>query len=841
MIKTIFPRNHNNFKRIFKCVCAVAIIAFILGGSAGKNYSSPRTDQALTAWQIYKMEHSSGQAYAEWYCKEAIINDSRREKKAMPEEYAEESRRQDIPKLEQNRLATRNGNKKVRRRKKRGRKFSGSHYRANLFKLSKILDEISQQKNGSKKAEGDSRQKNEGKYTLGQAQPKQKSYKAMITMTVLIGVILVISTVAAAEALSVLDNSPVVAMGSILPVVAIKSPQNAGDIDQRAQYSDEILPPNIELFRERPKISIDQQLILYQKLYKNSEITSKKLLAIACEIKIEISLSQLNRIRKEWGLSRRKGRPCRSEAAKEEQPLITNALQANAGVKFFSLYLEENDKYYEPVMAIHIAIALYKSVCEEDDFRLLHSRSETIEKKWKALAILSLLGIKRLSQLDYHEHSLGSILGYDYSYSTLFQFLGELERIDSGYFLNIALAIDAKGDYCYIDTHKIAYWSRKKMHKGRITGNGRVMAGTCTVIAQDQYAQTIAVENHPPDTHLTHVIRDYCAHIVELTGISTFVIDREVNSAKMARLFVGKGWNLICLLSANDYNGLSDFRRYFSIELEDGTRLFKATWKEYRKGDPRKFVIVQKQHEVIVYWGTQGIVDRLTAKQLVSIYRNRTEIQENTIKDMKNHGALDINYGRRTISGPDRTHQRKIDKIDGRIDKQKVRLSKAQQDIVEQDRKVTQSILRGHRSLLWTRQNKLQQYQQKEQKIKNQLESVEKEKKDLGTPGERKDRDLRKQHIMTCRTAWLENQLKKFTALLSKSLEQPADIETILALFFNRSAIEVETQDMILYKFNSQGLSPKFQIVLHKIIEGFNRISLSHRGKKVFAELVGFP
>ena len=117
---------------------------------------------------------------------------------------------------------------------------------------------------------------------------------------------------------------------------------------------------------------------------------------------------------------------------------------------------------------------------------------------------------------------------------------------------------------------------------------------------------------------------------------------------------------------------------------------------------------------------------------------------------------------------------------------------------------------------------------------------MSKKKVELGAQKQSGDRDLRKQHIMAYRTAWLENQLKEFTFLLSKNLDQPVDIETILSLFFHRSAIEVVTDNMILYKYNTQGLTPKFRNILEKLIEGFNLIGLTLGGRKVFAELVSF-
>ena len=73
---------------------------------------------------------------------------------------------------------------------------------------------------------------------------------------------------------------------------------------------------------------------------------------------------------------------------------------------------------------------------------------------------------------------------------------------------------------------------------------------------------------------------------------------------------------------------------------------------------------------------------------------------------------------------------------------------------------------------------------------------------------------------------------------ISQDLEHSIDIETLLALFFRRSAKVIETQNTFWYRFESNGLSRKFQIILGKIIDGFNRISLSLKGKKIIAQLI---
>ena len=205
---------------------------------------------------------------------------------------------------------------------------------------------------------------------------------------------------------------------------------------------------------------------------------------------------------------------------------------------------------------------------------------------------------------------------------------------------------------------------------------------------------------------------------------------------------------------------------------------------------------------------------------------------------MKTHGSLSINYGRRTVLGVDQSHQRKVEKVDKAIAKLEVKLQKAQKTVANQRKKVAASIIKGHQDLLQKRKRNLGEYQQIEQKLSNQLKALEEQKDSLGSTGHRADRDYRKQHIMTCRTAWLENRLKDFTAVISQDLEHSIDIETLLALFFRRSAKVIETQDTFWYRFESNGLSRKFQIILGKIIDGFNRISLSLKGKKIIAQLI---
>src|SRR5229473_1923224 len=55
---------------------------------------------------------------------------------------------------------------------------------------------------------------------------------------------------------------------------------------------------------------------------------------------------------------------------------------------------------------------------------------------------------------------------------------------------------------------------------------------------------------------------------------------------------------------------------------------------------------------------------RLSRQASGHVYRARNEIQELSFKGMIDHGGLDINFGHKTILGPDRHHQRKKEQLE---------------------------------------------------------------------------------------------------------------------------------------------------------------------------------
>lgn len=243
------------------------------------------------------------------------------------------------------------------------------------------------------------------------------------------------------------------------------------------------------------------------------------------------------------------------------------------------------------------------------------------------------------------------------------------------------------------------------MHKGKITMRGRIMAGSQAVISHDENGQAVYVAYYPPDTPLSQVILAYCEQVAEASGSDLFVIDRAVNSKAMAQAFDEAGLGLLCMLDDNEHHGLESFEATEVQTLDDGTRLYEGPWKVARQDDTRHFVIVEpSDSKLLVYWGSAKVKAELEASEWPEIYRARTELQENAFKRMIEHGALDINAGRKTILGPDRHQQRAAAKVRDSLESVSHRVAKKSLELEAKRELVAESEAKGHVKRLEQRQ-----------------------------------------------------------------------------------------------------------------------------------------
>src|SRR6059058_5837490 len=464
-------------------------------------------------------------------------------------------------------------------------------------------------------------------------------------------------------------------------------------------------------FCDGRKFAEVEQALLWTVLQQDLHCTSRDLLAKAAQHQIwpRVTLRQINRWRAKWQLSRGKGRPPRTAAdgsmSSGNAVVCVTPRLSFVGVHLFACWLDQQDAFEPVVAGLKEAISEHQRTHPGEDFALLHHRDATLRRRFQALVLAPLFGIERLSGFDTQEHPLETLIGGSYQYTTLSQFLGQLERVEAGASLLPILRPAQGGKLVYVDGHMMAYWSRKAMHKGKITMRGRIMAGSQAVISHGETGQAVYVAYYPPDMHLSQIILAYCEQVALVTGSDLFVIDRAVNSKAMAQAFDEVGLGLLCMLDDNEHHGLESFDATEVKTLDDGTRLYEGPWKEAREGDERHFVIVEsKEGKSLVYWGSAKVKAALEAGEWPEAYRARTELQENAFKRMIEHGALAINVGRKTILGPDRHQQRAEANVRGSLEAARCRVEKKSLALEAKREQVAQSEAQGHGKRLEQRQ-----------------------------------------------------------------------------------------------------------------------------------------
>jgi hypothetical protein len=562
---------------------------------------------------------------------------------------------------------------------------------------------------------------------------------------------------------------------------------------------------------------------------------------------LDISVRHVNRLRRQWQLNRPKGRPRHTPGprpAAARAPVVQVRPQLSyVGVHLFAHWLDQQGAFEPIVASLKQAVEAHQQAHPDDDFALLHHREQTLNQRFQALFFAPLVGIEHLTAFDTHEHPLGTLLGRSYQSATLTQFLGQLERVGAGAALVSTLVPAHAGQLTYIDGHMIAYWSRVAMHKGKITRRGRIMAGSQAVIAHNDAGYAVFVAYHPPDLHVSRIIVAYCQKVVEATGSTLFVIDRAVNSLAIASAFAEQDWGLLCMLDDNEHHGLESFEATLEGTLDDGSQVYSGTWKAPKdEDDPRHFVIVEPQEgKTLVYWGTPKLKAAVEATAWPRVYRERTEIQEHSFKRMIDHGALETNYGRKKIVGPDRHQQRQRESLAASLETAQQRLDKKVEALHEQQAKVEESTSKGHGKRLEQRQQALVRVEKELEEAQTHQAKLVEQVDALGPPKERADRDFRKQTIMTCRTLLLENALMAFLAVLAGYLQSKVSLACLLHILFERSGAYLETATEIVYWVNTAGLSLPYRRLLKEVVDGLGAMGLRPQGKPIRVCLKDMP
>src|SRR6266850_5474853 len=180
---------------------------------------------------------------------------------------------------------------------------------------------------------------------------------------------------------------------------------------------------------------------------------------------------------------------------------------------------------------------------------------------------------------------------------------------------------------------------------------------------------------------------------------------------------------------------------------------------------------------------------------------------------MIDHGALDINYGRKTIIGPDRHHQRKTEQLAQSLETAHKRVDKKAEAVKGQQAKVVESASKGHDKRLEQRKHTLMALEQELKEAKAQHAKRSEQASALGPAGQRADRDFRKQTVMTIRTLLLENMLRAFMGALLVTLHTKVRLQQVLRLLFDRSGARMETPSQVIFLAHSSIVAASISFV----------------------------
>jgi hypothetical protein len=253
------------------------------------------------------------------------------------------------------------------------------------------------------------------------------------------------------------------------------------------------------------------------------------------------------------------------------------------------------------------------------------------------------------------------------------------------------------------------------------------------------------------------------------------------------------------------------------------------------------WIVEPPEGKTLVYWGTPQVESALEPSAWPRVYRERSEIQENSFKRMIDHGALNINYGRKKIGGPDRHHQRAGAKLQVALESAQIRLEKKTEALKAQQEKVTESEAKGHGKRLEQRKRARNSLEMDMNDATDKCDQLSENLKALGSPGQRADRDFRKQTIMTIRTLLLENFLLSFMRALLGHLHTTLSLSCLLHVLFERSGCRVETTTEVRYWVNTSGLSVAYRRLLAEVVRGLCAMGLQHQGKPIRVCLKEMP
>ena len=327
----------------------------------------------------------------------------------------------------------------------------------------------------------------------------------------------------------------------------------------------------------------------------------------------------------------------------------------------------------------------YKEAHPESNLRLLSSAVETIWHKLDHLLYLPILGLERPRDLYYYQgDGLGILYGFTYKYLPLEQFLGQLSHLEVGQ----PLASDLAACYSqawypgqdalsiYSDWHSKPHWTKQSAHSGSITMWGRLMPGTKQLLINGPDGHLIGGWNHPVDSHFSQVMVEWEGRLADMLGrpLAYTILDSEGGGLPIALEHAQAEQAYLSVLPRGRDHALSAFEwqsEWQPVEGDEAHEVVDARWADAQKAseDPRRLIVMRpvgKTDPTRVYAGVG--IDDLPAAEIPLRHRERWQNQERRIRELIGGTNLNANYGYTYQEVPSRTHQRRWQAAQERVE-----------------------------------------------------------------------------------------------------------------------------------------------------------------------------
>jgi len=338
--------------------------------------------------------------------------------------------------------------------------------------------------------------------------------------------------------------------------------------------------------------------------------------------------------------------------------------------------------------------------------RVAVSESETLWHKLDHLLYLPILGLTRPRDLYYYQgHGLKVLYGFTYKYLTLEHFLGQLTRLQVGYFLADALAECYSqawypGDdplFIFTDWHVKPHWTKHRAHSGHITMWERVMPGTKQLLVNGPDGHLLGGWNEQVDTHLTQVLVDWEAELATKLQrpIAYNIFDSEGSGLPTAKRYAETKQAYLSVLPRKGNHTLDAFEllgQWDPVAGDVAHEAVDARWKDPQKAqeDPRRLVLMRRLQDsdpTRIYVGCN--LESLSAGAVPARFRQRWHCQEGVIRQMVNGANLNANFGYSYCEVPNRTQKRRWEQAQEQVEVSERLLGQEQEALANLWRKLT--------------------------------------------------------------------------------------------------------------------------------------------------------